>query len=346
MFNQYYFAYILKQINNSYDTMTDFGKSAAFDRTYISKYINQKLSNPPTPKILEKIAKASHGITTYEELMIICGYLNENIEKELTQKLKKLELNLPDLEKSITAFIENYITLPENYTTHIYDETNSTSYYAYELITNMYFKLRRKKIRELCTISSINTNNSSLDKIPEEIQEEAEIYATNKIQNILNNLDIPSILSDLTEEEKAQKFLSTIDISNKFYMCPILGKISAGVPNWSEECIEGHIPIDPDLMGIVNPEEHFFLKVNGESMNKIIRNGAYALIHKQDYVDDGDIAVVLVNDNEATLKKFSIQGDFISLMPESYDDSFKQQIYTKADNIKVIGKYVGKMEFN
>ena len=46
-------------------------------------------------------------------------------------------------------------------------------------------------------------------------------------------------------------------------------------------------------MGIINPEEHYFLRVNGESMNKIVRNGAFALIHKQDYVDNGEIAVVM-----------------------------------------------------
>lgn len=132
----------------------------------------------------------------------------------------------------------------------------------------------------------------------------------------------------------------------KYYMCPVYGQISAGLPNWAEECIEGRIPIDPDLMGIVNPEEHYFLHVNGESMNQIIKNGAYALIHKQDYIEDGEIAVVLVNDNEATLKRFSRQGNFIILIPESDDNGFKQQIYTSEDNIKILGKYVGKMEFN
>ena len=48
-------------------------------------------------------------------------------------------------------------------------------------------------------------------------------------------------------------------------------------------------------MNIVNPDECFFLKVNGESMNKIVRNGAYALIRKTDFVENGEIAVVLVN---------------------------------------------------
>lgn len=137
-----------------------------------------------------------------------------------------------------------------------------------------------------------------------------------------------------------------IDNNKTYYMCPVYGKISAGQPNWAEECIEGRIPIEPELMNIINPEEYFFLKVNGESMNKIIKNGAYALIHKQDFVENGEIAVVLVNGYDATLKKFSKQEDIIVLTPESTEDSFKQQIYTKETPIKVIGKYVGKMEFN
>lgn len=137
-----------------------------------------------------------------------------------------------------------------------------------------------------------------------------------------------------------------IDNNETYYMCPVYGKISAGQPNWAEECIEGRIPIEPELMNIINPEEYFFLKVNGESMNKIIKNGAYALIHKQDFVENGEIAVVLVNGYDATLKKFSKQEDIIVLTPESTEDSFKQQIYTKETPIKVLGKYVGKMEFN
>lgn len=129
-----------------------------------------------------------------------------------------------------------------------------------------------------------------------------------------------------------------------FYMCPVYGSISAGIPNWAEECIEGRIPIDPVLFNIINPEEHFFLRVNGESMNKEVPNGSYALIHKQDIVEDGEIAVVLVNGYEATLKKFSRQGEFIVLEPMSTDESFKVQIYDKNTPIKILGKYVGKFE--
>lgn len=150
----------------------------------------------------------------------------------------------------------------------------------------------------------------------------------------------------MSSAEKEKYSINDYTNTPQYYMCPVYGQISAGQPNWAEECIEGRIPIDPNLMNIVNAEEHFFLRVNGESMNKIIKNGAYALIHKQDIVEDGEIAVVLVNGYDATLKKFTRQGDLIILEPDSNDSSFKTQAYDKNTSIKILGKYIGKMEFN
>lgn len=147
---------------------------------------------------------------------------------------------------------------------------------------------------------------------------------------------------DLAEKEKL--ITNERRIMNKLYMAPVYGQISAGVPNWAEECIEGRLPIDPSLMDIVNPEECFFLRVNGESMNKVINNGAYALVRKTDWVENGEIAVVLVNGYDATLKKFTKQNDVIVLEPMSSDSSFQVQIYDKNTPIKVIGKYIGKFE--
>ena len=55
MFDKKEFSDILKKINSTYNSMTEFAQKASFDRTYISKYINMKLDNPPTPKILQKL---------------------------------------------------------------------------------------------------------------------------------------------------------------------------------------------------------------------------------------------------------------------------------------------------
>lgn len=173
------------------------------------------------------------------------------------------------------------------------------------------------------------------------------------IANYENDKNMPSV--DMLE--KLSKILNcSIDYlmgknvenntSTQYFSCPVYGKISAGQPNWAEECLEGYLPIDLNLMNIVNPEECFFLRVDGQSMNKVIKDGAYALIRKTDFVKNGEIAVVLVNGFDATLKKFTKQDSVILLEPMSNDPTITTQVYDKSTSIKVIGKYIGKMEIN
>lgn len=76
MFNKKKFSQIIKSINDSYDSQHEFARISTINRTYLSKYINCKIDNPPKPSTLKIIAEASHGITTYEKLMEICGYTN------------------------------------------------------------------------------------------------------------------------------------------------------------------------------------------------------------------------------------------------------------------------------
>ncbi len=196
--------------------------------------------------------------------------------------------------------------------------------------------ISQEELAKLLNISRTSITNYELGR------NEASTQVLDKLSEIFN-----CSIDYLLGKSDTRNNTSNIDESDKkFYMCPVYGQISAGQPNWAEECIEGRLPLDPNLMGIINPEEHFFLRVNGESMNKVIRNGAFALIHKQDIVEDGEIAVVLVNGYDATLKKFTRQGEMIILEPESTDDSFKTQVYDKTTPIKILGKYVGKMEIN
>lgn len=121
MFDKEKFSNTLKKINDTYDTMSDFAKKACFDRTYISKYINMKLDNPPTPKILEKISDSSHGIVSYYDLLIICGYLSENVFSDIhfnstkdilnnhKNELFNLGLNDSDINNIILFLHEDYI---------------------------------------------------------------------------------------------------------------------------------------------------------------------------------------------------------------------------------------------
>lgn len=155
-------------------------------------------------------------------------------------------------------------------------------------------------------------------------------------------LSVEEILKILDDEEelKINTKLPKYDI----YMCPVYSQTSTIISNWKEECIEGRLPIDPNLLNIICPEECFFFRVTDESMNKLISNNNYALIRKTNFVDNGEIAVVLVNNSNISLKKFSRQGDLIVLEPMSKDNNFQVQIYDKNINVKIIGKYIGKFE--
>ena len=211
-----------------------------------------------------------------------------------------------------------------------------------------------KKLREIKGLSTrevyelSNVSNSYLSLV-ENGHRRASAVVLKKLAPVYGvdylDLYVKAGYADLAESEKIKEKENKI-LNKKYYMCPVYGQISAGQPNWAEENIEGYLPIDPDLMRIVNPEEHFFLRVNGESMNNVVKNGAFALIHKQDMVEDGEIAVVLVNGYDATLKRFTKKGDVVVLEPDSTDSSFKTQIYDKTTPIKILGKYVGKMEIN
>ena len=77
MFDKNKFANIIKKINDLYENQTDFARKARINRTYLSQYMNLKLDSPPSPKKLRGIADASKNITTYEELMEICGHVSE-----------------------------------------------------------------------------------------------------------------------------------------------------------------------------------------------------------------------------------------------------------------------------
>lgn len=233
--------------------------------------------------------------------------------------------------KTIYAYHEEYIIpccIKENDVDFLVDLLSN--------VTQQNVKETKKKIN-----SYINSFEENKRK---KIKEFIDIIIKELINDLENKSKFHYFATLMDQKISDKKEIDEIESNRKFYMCPVYGQISAGQPNWAEECIEGRLPIDPNLMNIVDPEECYFLRVNGESMNKVVKNGAYALIRKTDWVDDGEIAVVLVNGYDATLKKFSKQGDFVVLEPMSNDPSFQTQIYTKDTPIKIIGKYIGKFE--
>lgn len=167
---------------------------------------------------------------------------------------------------------------------------------------------------------------------PGNIQKLAEVLKVPK-----SEID-PSFKPSIVRESPAVYEIVKKDFSN-IVNIPIVGTIVAGTPILAEQNIEGYMPV---LTSLINKhKEYFYLVVKGNSMNLEFQEGSYVLVEKTSEVENGHIAVVLVNGYEATVKKISINGNIVTLIPMSTDPSYQPQIYDLAkDDVKIIGKVV------
>ena len=78
-----------------------------------------------------------------------------------------------------------------------------------------------------------------------------------------------------------------------------------------------------------------------------IKDGDTIIVRRQPEVDNGDIAVVLVNKEDATVKRFKKDGNTVQLIPQSFNPEHQIQIYDlKTTDLEIIGKVVeSKTEF-
>ena len=94
---------------------------------------------------------------------------------------------------------------------------------------------------------------------------------------------------------------------------PIIGEIRAGSPIITNETLIG-----TELADVDDAEEHFFLKIRGDSMKNVgIIDGSLVLFRKQQYADEGDIVACLVGGDSATVKRFSRVKKNVYLLPEN-----------------------------
>lgn len=128
-------------------------------------------------------------------------------------------------------------------------------------------------------------------------------------------------------------------INKKGVKIPVLGNIQAGIP---VEAIEEILDYEEITEEMASRGEFFGLKIRGESMLPRMVEGDIIIVRKQPDVDSGDIAVVLVNGNDATVKKIRKTESGIELVP--LNPSFDIQYYSNADieklPIAILGKVV------
>lgn len=115
---------------------------------------------------------------------------------------------------------------------------------------------------------------------------------------------------------------------------PLLGTIACGAPIFADEHMDGEVDIPSSI------HADFALRCKGDSMiNARIFDGDIVYIRKQETVENGEIAAVLI-DNEATLKRVKLYDDHISLEPEN--PMYKPLVFwnEEMNEVRILGKAV------
>ena len=117
------------------------------------------------------------------------------------------------------------------------------------------------------------------------------------------------------------KTKATEKIKRATVSLPVLGAVSCGIPKYAEENIEEYVQVPASWFG---GGEFFALRADGQSMiNAGIDDGDLVIIRKQEYAEPGQIVVALIDNEDATLKRYRPKegGQYIDLVPEN--DKFK-----------------------
>lgn len=118
-------------------------------------------------------------------------------------------------------------------------------------------------------------------------------------------------------------------------MIPVVGEIRAGLPLYADHNITAYEEISPDLEG-----EYFALRIKGDSMAPRIAHGDIVIVKKQSEYQSGDICVVLINGEEATIKMVQRKENGLMLMPNNFN--YMPLFYTWDEVEKLPVTIIGK----
>ena len=221
-------------------------------------------------------------------------------------------------------------------------ETNNISNKIKELRKDRGYSQRR-----LGTLSGVS--HATISRIEEGTQK-PEIDTLKKLSYVLNCnfeelMDSAGYLDAIKKSavnESISKYIanSTVEENEKITFIPVVGVISAVGPALAEENIIGYETLPGELCG--ESAKYFGFKVSGNSMNNSrIYDGDITIVRKQSNVENGEIALVLVGNENATVTKVYFYEDIVNLIPNSSDPKFQPQIIDKSKiPFEIIGKVV------
>lgn len=142
--------------------------------------------------------------------------------------------------------------------------------------------------------------------------------------------------SDLLEE----KNISSSMKQSRAVRIPVLGRVVAGIPIDAIQEVLDYEEITPELAAT---GEFFALKVKGDSMLPKLEDGDIVIVKKQEDVETGDVAIVLVNGNDATIKQVKkVQGGIMlfGFNTDVYEPHFYSDQQIQLLPVSILGKVV------
>lgn len=188
------------------------------------------------------------------------------------------------------------------------------------------------------TISKWSKSSPSVDKL----QKIAEYFQVT-VDDLLIDDRLKTFQKYRATEHYRKNAITFPDIVReaiKGIQVPVLGTVPAGIPLEAITEILDYEEISPALAA---SGEYFALRIKGDSMAPRICEGDVVIVKKESTVDSGDIAIVLVNGNEATCKEVQVSPSGITLVGWNVA-SFTPKFYTNEDveniPIRIIGRVV------
>lgn len=121
---------------------------------------------------------------------------------------------------------------------------------------------------------------------------------------------------------------------------PMLGRVVAGDPQEAIQEAEEFLYIP--AMGNKRSEDYFALRVNGESMEPNLLDGDIAIVHIQPDIDSGQIAVVLIDNQDSTVKRVFKSQDGITLVADN-PAVFSPRFFTNDDCLTMPVRILGRV---
>jgi len=164
------------------------------------------------------------------------------------------------------------------------------------------------------------------------------LSSTSTVHTHLNKLEQRGLIR---RDPAKQRSIVITEQSGVGQLVPLVGNVAAGTPILAVENIEDEFPMPPMLLHGGRKGELFVLRVEGNSMiDAGIYNGDYIVVHNGLGYDNGDVVVVRIQGERATVKRIYREQDRVRLQPEN---AAMQPIYVAYGDIEVIGKVVGLM---